>query len=299
MLPDGVFMSKRRILKAAAIAMLTMAFAALAGAWIVGGVLTHPARAVIGVPPADFPARDVSIKSSSGALVHGWFAPGPGRGAVLLLHGVRANRLSMLDRARFLHDAGYSVMLIDFQASGESSGDAITFGYLESRDAAAALAELRRLAPGERVGVIGTSLGGAAVLLADPPLNADAIVLEQVYPTLSQALDDRLELHAGAVGRWFAPLLAVTIKPRLGVTMEQMRPIDRISEIHVPKLLIVGDADRHTRIAESMAMYQAAAEPKALWVIHGAAHVDLCRFGGKEYRVRLLAFLDQWLRPSP
>lgn len=291
-------MSKRWILKATATAVLALALAALAGVWIVGAALTHPARAVIGAPPADFPARDVLIKSSSGALVHGWFAQGSGRGAVLLLHGVRANRLSMLDRARFLHDAGYAVMLIDFQASGESSGNAITFGYLESRDAAAALAELRRLAPGERVGVIGTSLGGAAVLLANPPLDAEAIVLEQVYPALSQALDDRLELHAGVVGRWFAPLLAATVKPRLGVTMEQMRPIDRIGEIHIPKLLIVGDVDRHTRIAESMAMYRAAAEPKALWVIHGAAHVDLCRYGGREYQTRLLAFLDHWLRPS-
>ena len=291
-------MSKRRILKAAAIGALAMAFAASAGVWTMGAVLTHPARAVVGAPPADFPASDVSIRSSSGALVRGWFAPGSGRGVVLLLHGVRANRLSMLDRARFLHDAGYAVMLIDFQASGESSGDAITFGYLESRDAAAALAELRRLAPGERVGIVGTSMGGAAALLADPPLDADAVVLEQVYPTLSQALDDRLALHAGVVGRWFAPLLAATVKPRLGVTMERMRPIDRIGRIHAPKLLVAGDADRHTRIAESMAMYQAAAEPKALWVVHGAAHVDLCRYGGSEYRTRLLAFLGRWLRPS-
>ena len=291
-------MSKRRILKTVAIGALAVAFAASAGVWTMGAVLTHPARAVVGAPPADFPARDVSIRSSSGALVRGWFAPGSGRGVVLLLHGVRANRLSMLDRARFLHDAGYAVMLIDFQASGESSGDAITFGYLESRDAAAALAELRRLAPGERVGIVGTSMGGAAALLADPPLDADAIVLEQVYPTLSQALDDRLALHAGVVGRWFAPLLAATVKPRLGVTMERMRPIDRIGRIRAPKLLVAGDADRHTRIAESMAMYQAAAEPKALWVVHGAAHVDLCRYGGREYRARLLAFLGRWLRPS-
>ena len=290
-------MSKRRILKTVAIGALAVAFAASAGVWTMGAVLTHPARAVVGAPPADFPARDVSIRSSSGALVRGWFAPGSGRGVVLLLHGVRANRLSMLDRARFLHDAGYAVMLIDFQASGESSGDAITFGYLESRDAAAALAELRRLAPGERVGIVGTSMGGAAALLADPPLDADAVVLEQVYPTLSQALDDRLALHAGVVGRWFAPLLAATVKPRLGVTMERMRPIDRIGRIHAPKLLVAGDADRHTRIAESMAMYQAAAEPKALWVVHGAAHVDLCRYGGREYRARLLAFLGRWLRP--
>ncbi|MEP6897309.1 MAG: alpha/beta fold hydrolase [Rhodanobacter sp.] len=276
-----------------------MAVASLAGVWLVGDALIHPARVEIGPPPLDFQARSVRFDSSSGSRIHGWFASGQGRGAVLLLHGVRANRLSMLARARFLHAAGYSVLLIDFQASGESSGDAITFGHLESRDAAAALTELRRLVPGERVGIVGTSMGGAATLLADPPLDADAIVLEQVYPTLAQALDDRLQLHAGALGRWFAPFLIATVRPHLGFSMDQMRPIDRIGQVTIPKLLIVGDADQHTPIRESLALYAAAASPKELWIIHGARHVDLHRYAAGAYEARLLAFFNHWLREPP
>jgi len=204
----------------------------------------------------------------------------------------------MLGRARFLHAAGYSVMLIDFQASGESSGKVITFGYLEAKDAASALAELRKLAPNERVGIVGTSMGGAATLFADPPLDVDAMVLEQVYPTLSQALENRLELHAGAIGRWFAPLLILTVRPHLGFSVDQLQPIDNISRIRVPKLLIVGDADQHTRIDESLAMYRKASLPKELWVVHGAKHVDLYRYCGKAYEVRLLAFFNRSLRPA-
>lgn len=292
-------MRRYRILCIAAFGLITIAAALLAGIWIAGDVLIHPAAAKIGTPPPDFPARPVAFKSSSGALIQGWFAPGQGSGAVLLLHGVRANRLSMLERAKFLHAAGYSVMLIDFQASGESTGQAITFGYLEAKDAAAALARLKALAPGQRVGIIGTSMGGAATLLADPPLDVDAMVLEQVYPTLSQAVNDRLELHAGALGRWFAPLLISTVRPHLGITVDQMRPIDRIGQIHIPILLIVGDADQHTRLDESMAMYKTASPPKELWVIHGAKHVDLYRYSGNAYEVRILAFFNTWLRRPP
>ena len=269
-----------------------------AGIWALGDVLIHPSPAAIGSPPADLPVHPITFRSTSGADIHGWFVPGDGAGAVLLLHGVRANRLSMLPRARFLHAAGYSVMLIDFQSSGESTGDAITFGFLESRDAAGALTELKRLAPDQRVGIIGTSMGGAAVLLAEPRLEVDAMVLEQVYPTLSNALDDRLALHAGKAGQWLAPLLAVTVKPHLGFAVGQLRPIDHIRRIHPPKLIVAGDADEHTRLGETIAMYQAAAPPKALWVIRGARHVDLYRYSGKPYETRILAFLQRWLRPG-
>ncbi|WP_157798557.1 alpha/beta hydrolase [Dyella ginsengisoli] len=270
----------------------------MAGAaiWFAGDLLIHPVPANVGPPPIDLPARAVVFGSNSGSMIHGWFVPGRGIGAVLLLHGVRANRLGMLDRARFLHRAGYAVLLIDFQASGESPGRVITFGYLESRDAQAAVAELRKLAPGQPIGLIGTSMGGAAALLAQPRLEVDAMVLEQVYPTLAQALDDRLRLYAGVVGTWLEPLLAMTVKPHLGLSLQQMRPIDRIRALGVPKLLVAGSADRRTTLGESLAMYRATASPKQLWVVPGARHVDLDRYAGPAYRAHILSFFATWLR---
>lgn len=268
----------------------------MAAIWFAGDLLIHPAPARIGAPPRAFPARKITFHSASGSMIHGWFARGRGRGAVLLLPGVRANRLSMLDRAEFLLGAGYSVLLIDFQASGESPGRKITFGYLESRDASAAVTELKTLAPGQPVGVLGTSMGGAAVLLAKPPLKVDAMILEQVYPTLAQALDDRMRLHAGLLGEWIEPLLALTVKPHLGFTLQQMRPIDHIRTIRVPKLLIAGSADMHTRLSESLAMFRAAAPPKNLWIVPGARHVNLGRLLGLAYKRRILRFFDTWLR---
>lgn len=62
----------------------------------------------------------------------------------------------MLDRARFLSAAGFAVLLFDFQAHGESPGEHITFGYLESRDAQAAVEFLRTQAQVERIGELCT-----------------------------------------------------------------------------------------------------------------------------------------------
>ena len=145
-------MRKRRLLIAITILLLTL----VAGVWLTGTVLTAPARQSVGAAPSELNAEAVEFQSRSGATIKGWFSRGKkDAGAIVLMHGNRANRLSMVDRARFLSRAGFSVLLFDFQAHGESSGDYITFGYLESKDAQAAVDFLRANAPGEKIGVIG------------------------------------------------------------------------------------------------------------------------------------------------
>jgi uncharacterized protein len=170
----------------------------------------------------------------------------------------------MLDRARFLSQAGYSVLLFDFQAHGESPGQHITFGYLESRDARAAVAFARARLPREKIGVIGVSMGGAAMMLAEPPLAVDGVVLEQVYPTLHQAIADRISMRLGSWSRVLTPLLSWQLNPRLGLSEEMLRPIDHAAKIVCPKFFIGGSDDRHTTPAEVRKMFESAANPKEL-----------------------------------
>jgi alpha-beta hydrolase superfamily lysophospholipase len=265
--------------------------------FVVGGELSAPVRQAVGNLPADLAGRSIEFHSDSGATLRGWFIPGkPGGGAIALLHGVRANRLSMLERARFLSHAGYAVLLFDFQAHGESSGKHITFGYQESKDAQAAISYLRANAPGEKVGVIGVSLGGVAVLLATPQLNVDAMVLEMVYPTVTEAISDRLTMRLGGWARILTPLLTCQLKPRLGITSDDLRPIDHVGQIAAPKLFIAGAEDRHTRIEESRQLFAAASEPKQLWVVSGAKHQDLHAFATQEYEQKVLSFFSRTLR---
>jgi len=269
----------------------------LAASYGVAALLCAPNQETVGEPPREFGARDVTFPSNSGATIQGWFKQGgAGQGAVLLLHGVHANRLAMLRRARFLSAAGYAVLLIDFQAHGESLGRQITFGALESRDVQAASAYLHEKAPGERIGVIGVSMGGAAALLSDPPLAADALVLEQVYPTIDEALDNRLRLYLGPFGALVAPLLRVEMSWHLGLDPLQLRPVDRIGELHAPIFVIAGEVDRHTTLAQSQALFAAARAPKQLWIVPSAAHVDLHARAGPEYERRVLAFFEGTLR---
>ena len=283
--------------RAILIGSLLVIVAAAIVLWLAGSMLSAPANRAVGNLPPDLNGRNIQFPSQSGAMIRGWFVPGKkGSGAVVLMHGVRASRLDMLERARFLCAAGYSVLLIDFQAHGESSGQHITFGYLESQDARAAVEFLSANAPGEKIGVVGVSLGGAAALLATPPLNADAMVLEMVYPTFDQAVGDRLATRLGDWSRTLTPLLTWQIRLRSGISSRDLRPIDHAHNLRMPKLFIAGSEDRHTTLAESRELFAMASEPKELWVVSGAKHQDLHAFAKAEYEQRVLAFFANNLK---
>jgi uncharacterized protein len=287
-----------------AAAVLIGAIAAVVAVIAAGVALSLPARSRIGAAPAELHAETVVLNSPSGAALQGWFIAGrPGRGVVILLHGVRADRLSMLPRARLLSAEGISVLLFDFQAHGESGGHRITFGQLETLDAAAAVAYVRRRLPDERVGVIGASLGGAAALVGRAPLPVDAIVLEAVYPDIGTAIDNRLRVVlgqtlGGLVGPAAAQLFILILPPILGIDPAALRPIDRIGEATAAVLIASGTRDTRTTMAQSRAMFERAREPKAFWAVDGAGHVDLQAFAPDDYRRHVLAFLFERLQRS-
>jgi fermentation-respiration switch protein FrsA (DUF1100 family) len=259
-----------------------------------GWLLTHPVQTKIGKPPDDLRAQPVTFASDSGANVHGWWCPiQNGRSVVLLLPGIRANRLSMLDRARFLRRAGYSVLLIDFQATGETKGDHITFGWKESRDVLAATNFARQIDPTARIAIIGSSLGGVAVLLATPPLKVDALVLEEVYPTIEIATRNRMENYLGAFGRFLTPVLLNQLQWRLGVSASQVHPADHIANVECPMLIISGEKDRNTRPSDTRMLVERARSPQDVWFVPNAGHVDLHRAAGQQYETRVLALLGK------
>jgi len=278
---------------------LLVTFATLVGIAImcaisVGWLLAHPVQTRIGNPPTDLAAQPVTFASDLGANVHGWWCPIQNRrGAVLLLPGIRANRLSMIDRARFLHRAGYSVLLIDFQATGETKGDHITFGWKESRDVLAAINFVRHIDPTACVAIIGSSLGGVAALLATPPLRVDGLVLEEVYPTIEIATRNRMENYLGRVGRILTPVLLNQLQWRLGVSASQLRPVDHIANVECPVLIMSGEKDRNSRPSDTQMLFERARSPKQLWFVPNAGHVDLHRAARVDYESRVLAFLEQ------
>lgn len=286
-----------RVARRVVLVALALVVTVAVGAWWAAGQWSAADHHSVGSPPADLPAQPVEFTNPAGDTLRGWFVPGePRRGAVVLMHGSHATRRSLLGQARLLHAHGYALLMFDFAAYGESSGAGTTFGRGEAADAAAAVALLRQLASGERLGAIGFSLGGAAALLGDQPLDVDALVLEAVYADIRDAVAHRLRLRFGAVGQLLEPLLTWQVEPRLGIRLDQLRPVDAIGRVHVPVLIIAGGADPRATVTDAERLFAAAHEPKNLWIVPGAAHENFLRFAPDEYQRRVLPFLTRYLR---
>jgi uncharacterized protein len=266
-------------------------------AWVLGSKLVAPVNHPVPMPAA-FDAERVSIPGPGHAVAGWWIDSGPGSPIVLLLHAVRADRLSMVSRARLLVGHGFSVLLIDLQAHGETPGEAITFGLRESGDVAAARDWIRQKAAGRRIGVIGCSLGGAAVLLGAQPSGFDAVVLEAVYPRISRAVENRIRIRLGPLAPIITPLLLMQLEPRLHVKPSELEPIRFIGRLGAPVLVVAGSQDAHTTLAESLELFNAAAEPKAMWVVEGAHHQDFLAYDPRGYDAHVVEFLMETLGPT-
>lgn len=172
------------------IVVIILIIISLALVWAAGGYLSKSVNQTVNMPD-DF--ETVIFNRTHGSFLKSE----TNRVCALLMHGVRSNRESMIGRAFFLKEMGIPSLLIDLQAHGETPGEEITFGIRESVDAANGVQFLKTAKQCGQVVAIGQSLGGASALLGNGPIQVDALVLESVYPTIEEAVQDRLEMRLG------------------------------------------------------------------------------------------------------
>jgi uncharacterized protein len=263
-------------------------------AWWYAGQLLAPVNRTIALPASALPIESASIASESGTNLAAWYVPADNASrTVILLHGIRSSRLAMLKRAAMFHRRGLAVVMIDFQAHGESPGERITLGYLEKHDVRAAVAFARAKNPAHKIVVVGRSLGGAAAVLASP-LGVDALIVESMFANVEQAIENRLVRRVGAVGRFVAPLFTWQSQARLGISTDELRPMSCIASAGCPVLIMGGALDRLTTIDETRQLYDAAVEPKELLAFEDAGHEDFFRYDAAGYESAVMRFIDRW-----
>lgn len=261
--------------------------------WAAGWLLTKPVPLAFPITPSD--ATNVSFVSESGSELSGWLYSADDSAAIaVLMHGIRSNRGQMIARAQHLLGMNITTLIFDFQAHGESSGDIITLGYLESLDAQAALNYLKSVQPDLPAMVVGVSMGGAAALLANPALDVDVLIVESVYPDITTAISNRLSRRIPG-GDLFTPLLTYQIKPRAGISASALSTIASAGRVKAATLVLNGTEDKSTTVEDTQRLFNSLPQPKEFRLIEGAGHVDLESYNSDEYWETVELFLHSHL----
>jgi pimeloyl-ACP methyl ester carboxylesterase len=257
----------------------------------------HPPRFPIGsVSPADLDLDyiDVTLSTEDDLTLHGWYIPSTNRAAVILVHAFNGNRTGTIYHAALLAKHGYGVLLYDTRAQGESEGDVNALGWEDYLDVFAALDYLQQRAEvdPERVGVLGLSAGAKAALYAAAQTDEIAAVVAEgtrwrTFEDLLLAIEP--DEYIWVPTEWLSYKYAeVASGIRNPIPLRQA--ISQISPR--PMLLIAAGGE----MATSQAYFDAAGEPKTLWVRDEPGHqIDALFDQPEEYERRVVGFLDQVL----
>ncbi|MGZ8512807.1 MAG: alpha/beta hydrolase [Candidatus Limnocylindria bacterium] len=239
--------------------------------------------------------ESVRFTTDDGVTLSGWLIPAERdtRTAVILLHGFTGHRLASLPAVvPWLHER-HHVLQFDFRGHGESDSRLVTLGSHERRDVAAAVRfmESRGLGP---IALYGISMGASTAIVAAPDLPVAAVVADAPFAQLHHPVANRMRQVgyplADIGGRVIVAGVALRTRSWLG---EPIRAVKRLAPRAL--LVIATREDRLISWRQGLALFEAAGEPKELWVVDGAEHGDAYLAQPDAYRERVLAFLERHL----
>jgi dipeptidyl aminopeptidase/acylaminoacyl peptidase len=230
----------------------------------------------------------INFTSRDGLRLAAWYVPSRNGAAVVVTHGTNSDRSTMLDEVRLLAEAGFGVLAFDWPGLGQSEGEVHWDG--QARRALLAAVDWLSLRPdvdARRIGGLGFSMGGvvlAQVAAEDGRLHA--VVLEAPAPSFVDYIDVHTRKWWGLtawVGR-----LALRDSGLLDSSFEPVRLISRIAPR--PVMILAGTQDTEIPRQLVIKLFEAAREPKSLWVVEGAGHGGYASVAAAEYRRRLTDF---------
>jgi dienelactone hydrolase len=258
-----------------------------------GYVLTHTARAFVPEPELGAAHEEVSFTTSDGLVLRGWYIPSRNGAAVIAFPGRKGSQRP----ARMLARHGYGVLLFDRRGEGESDGDPNIFGWNGERDVHAAVEFLEGrpdVEPG-RIGGIGLSVGGEMMIEAA----AESDGLKALVSDGAGIRSLREALAVPETGmRAQGVLVHAVLTPSVALFSNTFPPPsleDLSARISAPVLFIYADPGQGGEAELTQAYYDAAPEPKEVWLVPGAEHTGGIEAQPEEYERRVVGFFDEAL----
>ena len=226
------------------------------------------------------PFESVSLETTDGVKLAGWFIPSEGaRGVILFFHGNAGNISHRLDSIRIFHQLGLDVFIFDYRGYGQSEGKPSEQGTYKDAEAAwRYLTEERQVKPNDII-VFGRSLGGAVASWLAQRYTPGALILESAFTSL--------------------PDIAATVYPYLPVRLLlrfEYNTAEYLGGVNCPVLIVHSRDDEMMPFSHGERLFEMAKEPKKFLEITGT-HNDGFITSGKRYEEGLNAFILEYIGP--
>ncbi|HEX8071851.1 MAG TPA: MFS transporter [Pyrinomonadaceae bacterium] len=252
---------------------------------------------------AGVPYEDVTFDTADGNRLSGWYLPARTHAVnVVMTHGLFRSRYELLERGVELWRAGYGVLLYDLRRHGRSTGEFSTVGYDERRDVAAAVGFVRARAPGQKIVLMGVSMGAAATLLAaaeeQPAADIVGVVAESSFLSLADTVRQHVALFiTPRTGLPVAPLsfaLTHLTAWRMNFRAADFDVARAVRRVRQPVLFIGGGRDVRMPNETVLApLYAAAPNPqKRQLIIPDAPHGRAFDTDPAQYMAAVLQFIS-------
>ncbi len=226
------------------------------------------------------PHEDVQIRSEDGLRLHGVYFPvGDEKKVVICFHGYTSSCMSdYIALSGYYLKKGFSMLLVDERAHGESEGEYIGFGCLDRIDGLGWLKYIINRC-GEDVDILlhGTSMGGATVLMMsglELPKQVKGIISDCGFTSPKYVFTHVLHTMYHMPAFPIIPVADYVNKKKAGYGMDECNAAREVKKAKVPILFIHGDADFFVPCYMCNEIYENCASPKDKLIVKGASHAE-------------------------
>jgi fermentation-respiration switch protein FrsA (DUF1100 family) len=224
--------------------------------------------------------QDVSIETTDGVTLHGWFIEGRSSQVLLFFHGNAGNISHRLDSIRQFRDLGLSVLIIDYRGYGQSEGRTTERGIYRDADAAwRYLIDVRGIVASDIV-IFGRSLGASAASWLATQHQPLALIVESSFTSIPDIAQD---LYPWLPARWLSRLSHATR--------------DYVRDVLCPILVVHSRDDEIIPFHHGEAIFASANDPRTLLAIRGT-HNDAFLQDESAYIRGLRTFLSGLSAPA-
>ncbi len=213
---------------------------------------------------------------------------------IMLCHGYRMVKEEMEHLINLFPTD--TILLFDFRAHGQSTGNFVSFGFHEKQDVFAAINFLKTTPSTKNLPIIGLgiSMGGASLLAAaadGAPFKA--LIIDSSFASLSDQVHYQFTKLTG-LPAFLLPMAEVLFEYLTNATIKAVVPAQFIRTISCPVLIIHSQDDRFTPIEHAHTLFANCGHGSArCWIGYKAKHGFLSRQCPKEYAQHINTFLAQ------